>query len=81
MIPSFELPFRDSGRTYAALVYDVDPELLVRDVAVFETKPGGFRYVGCGVFGKRFVRVGDWFAAKWFERTVDGVVRKGMDGT
>jgi hypothetical protein len=57
--PAFELLFYLNDRSFVALVYDIDPKLSVRDVTIFELlKYGKFRYIGVGVFAKKFVPVG-----------------------
>ncbi len=78
MTPAFEFPFVDRGTTCVALVYEVDIDLGVRDVTVFQVYNGWFRYLGCGVFGKRFVRVGTLH--RKLAKAVDVVLIAGMAG-
>ena len=82
ILPAFEIPIFTDGRSFVVLVYEVNPELLVRDVAVFELlldsqKPnvysGKYKHVGLGVFGKRFVPVGIF--PKFLRRLVDVAMR------
>jgi hypothetical protein len=74
MQPVREIAFRHEAKMFVALVYETDPVLGVRDVTVFEVRDGGFRHLGCGVWGKRFVRVG--VMAKALVTAVDTALRE-----
>jgi hypothetical protein len=54
--PNAEVPFAFRRRTYVVLVWELDDG--VRDVTVFETRGGGFKFVALGVLGRRLVLFG-----------------------
>ena len=77
MTPVFELLLYFGDRSFVALVYEIDVELLVRDVAIFELFLNGkFEYVGVGVFGNRFVPVGKF--PKFLRPMIDAVLKESV---
>jgi hypothetical protein len=54
--PHLEVPFVFRRRWYVALVWELDNG--VRDVTVFETKDGGFKFVAIGVLGRKLALSG-----------------------